>query len=69
MSDGTASLDAMIAGLRKLPALAEQAAAEAAPLVQAAVRATAAAGTDPYGKVVAPEERRLAGRSSMRPAP
>jgi hypothetical protein len=50
MSDGMASLDAMIAGLRKLPAIAEQAAAEAAPLVQAAVRATAAAGTDPYGR-------------------
>lgn len=50
MSDGAAALDAMIASLRRLSGLPERAAAEAAPLVEAAVRATAAAGTDSYGK-------------------
>jgi hypothetical protein len=55
MSEGTAALDAMIASLRRLPDLATRAAAEAAPLVQAAVRQQAAAGKDPYGKTWAPK--------------
>jgi hypothetical protein len=45
-----AALDAMIAKLRKLPKIAELAAQESEPLVEAVMRKTAAAGTDPGGK-------------------
>jgi hypothetical protein len=49
--DGMAALDGFIARLRALSANGrDEAAREAAPLVMAAARATAAAGTDPYGK-------------------
>lgn len=47
---GDEELAAIIAGLRKIGGgFEELAAKEAAPLVEQAVRATAAAGTDPYG--------------------
>ena len=49
--DGADALDGMIAKLRALGKNAtHEAAKEAAPLVLAAAKATAAAGTDPYGK-------------------
>ncbi len=48
--DGNADLDGFIARLRAFGATALDAVAkEAAPLVQRAAQATAAAGTDPYG--------------------
>lgn len=51
MSDGFAEFDAMIDRLRKYGETAlVDAAKESAPLVQDAARATAAAGTDPYGE-------------------
>jgi hypothetical protein len=49
MADGYAQLDAMVATLRKLGQAPTLVAAVAAPLVSAAAKATAAAGTDPYG--------------------
>jgi hypothetical protein len=52
MSDAEAfaTFDAYIAGLRKLGAsFLDDAAREATPLVEAEIKRTAAAGTDPYG--------------------
>lgn len=46
----TQQLDAFIAGIRDLENMAEDVAKEAAPDVQMSARATAAAGTDPYGE-------------------
>ncbi len=51
-----ADLDAMIAKFRKLGKVAEDAARESAPLVEAALRRTAAAGTAPDGKAWAPKK-------------
>lgn len=50
MSQGTAALDAMIRSLRGIRGIANEIAAEAAPLVQGVVRASAAAGRDLNGK-------------------
>jgi len=48
--DGNAQIDAMIARLRGLRGFVGEAAKEAAPLVEAELRKTAAAGVDPEGK-------------------
>jgi hypothetical protein len=48
--DGDAQLDAIKERVRALAGLADATAAEAAPLVQAAARRTAAAGTTPDGR-------------------
>jgi len=53
-ADGLTAWAAQIRGLRRLAA---EAAKEAAPLVQEAVRATAAAGTTPDGTPWAPKKR------------
>jgi len=49
-------LDEMIASLRKLGKSSKDVAKEAAPLVQQALRATAAAGTDPEGRAWKPKK-------------
>lgn len=55
MSEGGAALDAFAARLRALGAAGLPAVArEAVPLVQLEARATAAAGTDPYGQAWRP---------------
>jgi hypothetical protein len=48
------SLEAMIGSLRRMDKLDERAAQLAAPLVEAAIKATASAGTSPDGKAWAP---------------
>lgn len=55
--DGDAALQDMIARFGALQDFAVDAAAEAAPLVEAAARATAAAGTDPEGRPWAPRKK------------
>jgi len=52
---GDTQLAAFIDRIRALGIMPEAVAAAAAPSVQAAVRATAASGTDPYGKPWAPK--------------
>lgn len=54
--DGYSALDAMIAQCRALKGLGVEVAKEAAPAVQAAVRETAAAGTDPDGNAWVPKK-------------
>lgn len=56
MSTGLSELDDIIARLKSLGTLTEEIATEAAPLVEAAVRQTAAAGTDPEGHAWAPKK-------------
>jgi hypothetical protein len=48
--DGFSEIDAMIAKVEALGVAPEEVAKEAAPLVRDAVRATAKAGTSPYGE-------------------
>jgi hypothetical protein len=50
-------IDDMISSLRKLGKAPADVAKEAAPLVEKALRATAAAGTDPEGRAWAPRKR------------
>lgn len=50
MSDGDAALAALVARLRGMQGLARETAREAAPLVEEALRETAAAGTTPTGE-------------------
>lgn len=57
MSVGFEALDAMIARLQGLRSFAAEAASRAAPHVEAAARATAAAGTTPVGAAWAPKKR------------
>ena len=58
MSSGIAQLDAMIARLKALagPDMPARVAKEAAPLVEAAIKGTAAAGTDPLGRPWQPKK-------------
>lgn len=49
MVDDLSALDELAANLRRFDRVGADIAADAAPGVQAAARATAAAGTDPYG--------------------
>lgn len=57
MSDGDAALAEMIARVQGFGKDATKVAAlEAAPLVDAEVKRTAAAGTDPYGEQLAPKK-------------
>lgn len=55
MSDGGEALAEIAATLRSLKTLPDDAAREAAPLVEAAVKATAAAGTSPTGQTWGPK--------------
>jgi len=54
--DGNAALESMIARMRGLEGFEAAVAREAAPLVEAAARQTAAAGTDPAGAAWAPKK-------------
>lgn len=54
--DGDAQLDAILERIRSLGGLAEEAARAAAPLVEAAAKRTAAAGTTPSGEAWAPKK-------------
>jgi hypothetical protein len=56
MSDGYATLDRMIEAAHRLGKLPEEIAKAAAPLVQKALRQTAAAGTAPDGTAWAPKK-------------
>lgn len=57
MSDGLAKLDAMIAKVKSLGRDGYVlAASESRPLVEAAAKATAASGTDPYGATWRPKK-------------
>lgn len=58
MIDGMSGLDAMIARMRKLavPDVGDRVAARAAPLVDAAIKATVRAGTDPLGNPWPPKK-------------
>jgi hypothetical protein len=55
MADGDETLRAIVKRLRAF-GLAASMATEAVPLVEAAVKATAAAGTDPYGEPWRPKK-------------
>jgi hypothetical protein len=57
MSDGHAALGDMMRRMAELDGMAELTAAEAAPLVEAAIRRTAAAGTTPDGEPWAPKKK------------
>lgn len=54
---GESELDAMIARLRKLPNLAREVAPACERVVDAELRRTVVAGTDPYGKPWAPKKQ------------
>lgn len=66
--NGDAALNAMIATVRKLGQLAPDAAAQATPLVEAAAKKTAAAGTTPDGTPWVPTKTKSGGRALVNAA-